>query len=159
LDTRSVYLGIGLSILFSRRIPPLKWPIYKLNGNVTQIWKQTKQNSNCKKSVTNRNYILNNFISYLEHSDQFNSVLTFWTKVEFKSKSLSEFEPSASLNKFSCSVSDTKDTAFQLPCKNAAYNFSDEERGHKFTFNEKIKNQLWQLKVPTNVFKFGWLIN
>ena len=131
MDTRIVYWEIGLSILFSRRIPPLKWPIYKLNGNVTQIWKQTKQNSNNKKkSVTNRNYILNNFISYLEHSDQFNSVLRFWTKVEFKSKSLSEFEPSASLNKFSCSVSDTKDTAFQLPCKNAAYNFSDQKGRH-----------------------------
>ena len=127
MDTRSVDLGIGLSILFSRCFPPLKWPIYKLNGNVTQIWKQTKQNSNYEKSVTNRNYILNNFISYPEHSDLLSLVLTFWTKVEFKSKSLSEFEPSASLNKFSCSVSDTKDTAFQLPCKNAAYNFSDQK--------------------------------
>jgi hypothetical protein len=127
LDTRSVYLGIGLSILFSRHIPPLKWPIYKLNGNVIKFESKLSKIQITKKSVTNRNYILNNFISYLEHSDQFNSVLRFWTKVEFKSKSLSEFEPSASLNKFSCSVSDTKDTAFQLPCKNAAYNFSDQK--------------------------------
>jgi hypothetical protein len=131
LDTRSVYLGIGLSILFSRHIPPLKWPIYKLNGNVIKFESKLSKIQITKKSVTNRNYILNNFISYLEHSDLLNLVLTlvltFWTKVEFKSKSLSEFEPLASLNKFLCSVSDTKDTAFQLPCKNAAYNFSDQK--------------------------------
>ena len=155
MDTRSVYLGIGLSILFSRHSPPLKWPIYKLNGNVIKFESKLSKIQITKKSVTNRNYILNNFISYLEHSDQFNSVLRFWTKVEFKSKSLSEFEPLASLNKFLCSVSDTKDTAFQLPCKNAANNFSVKTR-QQFIFNKKIKNQSHQFKVSTKNLKFGW---
>ena len=137
MDTRSVYLGIGLSILFSRRIPPLKWPIYKLNGNVTQTWKQTNQNSNHKKSVTNRNYILNNFINYPEHSDLFNLVLTFWTKVQFKSKSLSEFEPSV-WNEYSCSVSDMKDTAFQLLVR-TPLTISVIKRGDRIYFQQENK--------------------
>jgi hypothetical protein len=52
-----------------------------------------------------------------------------------------------------------KDTAFHLPCKNAAYNFSDEERGQQFTFNEKIKNQFQFFKALTNLSQIWRLIN
>jgi len=52
-----------------------------------------------------------------------------------------------------------KDTAFHLPCKNAAYNFSDKERGQRFIFNEKIKNQLQYFKASTNLSQICGLIN
>ncbi len=46
LDMRIVYLEIGLSILFSRRIPPLKWPIHNFHGMLLHAWKQINQNKN-----------------------------------------------------------------------------------------------------------------
>ncbi len=119
--------GLVFQYCFLGVFPPWNDQSTNLMGMLLKFEIKLSKNSNYKKSVTNRNYILNNFINYPEHSDLSNLVLTFWSRVEFKSKSLSEFEPSASLNKFSCSVSDTKDTAFQLPCKNAAYNFSDQK--------------------------------
>ncbi len=93
MDTGITYRDIGLSILFSRHILPLKRPIYKFHGNITSNVKANSPKQKLKKHPECTDTIIQITLSVIRNTDHSNNfqnlrddVLIFWNTQKILNK-------------------------------------------------------------------------